>query len=329
MITASSAFITLQMPADSNEPPTSAQWRVSLAGMLIGDVAVGLLYLAGTLLLNYTDTIGMLGVPSFLLVPAFGGLVASYVWRGLKPTISATFLNAIYMTVFALLGATLIFHEGAICLIIVSPLFFVSLLTGALLGRILFKTYPTRLQLGLLPLLTLGVLVEPLTRRESSGVITDEILIHAPPAKVWRELTSFPEITSPPRFWLFRLGLPYPTATRSEGNFVNASRECVFSKGALFKERVIEFVPSERLTFDIIESPKDPELVGHLTPQRGQFRLQANVDGTTTLFGSTWYSLHVRPLWYFDFWTHHVFRSVHMRVMEHIRLRAERTVVSQ
>jgi hypothetical protein len=179
------------------------------------------------------------------------------------------------------------------------------------------------LQVSFLPLLILGILGEPLTRVEKQNVVVDEILIHAPPKKVWPKLTSFPAIPSPPRFWLFRLGLPYPVATTAAGDFVTADRQCIFSHDAVFKERVVELVPEQKLTFDIVEAPKDPELVGHLTPHRGQFMLRANADGTTTLIGSTWYTLHVRPLWYFDLWTQRIFRSVHLRVMEDIRRRAE------
>ena len=112
-------------------------------------------------------------------------------------------------------------------------------------------------------------------------------------------------------------------ATTSSGDFLNAERKCIFSHDAVFKERVIELVPLEKLTFEIVESPRDPELVGHLTAHRGQFLLRGNADGTTTLAGSTWYTLHVRPLWYFDLWTQHIFRAVHLRVMEDIRRRAE------
>jgi hypothetical protein len=196
-------------------------------------------------------------------------------------------------------------------------------LTGALLGRILFRTDPTRLQVSLLPLLALLALAEPLVRVDQEAVVTDELLIHAPASKVWPQVKSFPEIRSSPRFWLFRLGLPYPLATTSAGDFVNADRQCIFSQDAVFKERVVDFVPLEKLAFEIIESPQDPELIGHLTPHRGEFALRANADGTTTLVGSTWYTLHIRPLWYFDLWTHHIFRAVHLRVMEDIRRRAE------
>jgi len=148
-------------------------------------------------------------------------------------------------------------------------------------------------------------------------------LIRAPSTKVWPEAKTFPQIPSAPRFWLFRLGLPFPMATTASGDFIDADRECIFSRNAVFKEKVVELVPLERLTFDIVESPQDPELIGHLTPHRGQFLLRSNADGTTTLVGSTWYTLRVRPLWYFDLWTHHIFRAVHLRVMEDIRRRAE------
>ena len=265
----------------------------------------------------------MLGLPSFLLLPAFGGLIASYIWKSLNPTIGATCLNSLWMSLLALAIGTLAFREGLICLLILFPLFYVSVLAGALAGRLFFKTYPTRFNLSVLPLLILAILGEPLTRARHEGVVTEQLLIRAPADKVWPQLTSFPDIANPPRFWLFKIGLPFPVSTTANGDFVNAERRCIFSHNAIFKERVAEFIPGNRLTFDIVESPPDPELVGHITPRRGQFLLSANSDGTTTLIGSTWYTLHVRPVWYFDLWTRYIFRSVHLRVMDDIRRRAE------
>ena len=82
-------------------------------------------------------------------------------------------------------------------------------------------------------------------------------------------------------------------------------------------------MPNERLTFDIIEQPTDPEAYGHITLHRGRFELRDNHDGTTTLIGSSWYTLHVRPLWYFDWWTRDMTRAVHLRVMKHVKQLAE------
>jgi hypothetical protein len=77
------------------------------------------------------------------------------------------------MSLIALIAAIIAFHEGLICLLILFPLFYVSILVGALAGRVIFKTHPTRLQVSLLPLLILGILGEPLTRVERQDVVVE------------------------------------------------------------------------------------------------------------------------------------------------------------
>ena len=298
-------------------------WATRLVGIVAGDLAVFFIYAAGVVVLPRLESLAVLGIPSFFLVPVVGGLVASFLWSSLNPTIGATVLNTLWMSLLAMAVAILAFHEGIICILIVAPLLFVAALAGSLDGRIMFKRPPTHLQISVLPLVFAAAFAEPLTRVETLHVVADQITIRAPVEKVWQQLTAFPEIPAAPGFWLFRIGLPYPTSTMSTGDFVGADRECIFSGEAIFKERVTELVPFENLTFDIVESPKDPELIGHLTPRRGQFLLHDNGDGTTTLTGSTWYTLQVRPAWYFDLWTRHIFRAVHLRVMEDIRRRAE------
>ena len=80
---------------------------------------------------------------------------------------------------------------------------------------------------------------------------------------------------------------------------------------------------NEKLTFEVVEQPSHPEAYGHITLHRGQFALRENRDGTTTLVGSSWYTLHIRPLWYFDLWTRDMTRAVHLRVMRHVKRLAE------
>lgn len=310
-----------------NEKMTSEprRWPRWLLGMLAGNLSIAALFFGVGWLTSKISASFLANVawPSFFLLPLIGGVVASYFWRKLRPGIGATALGTLGLTLLGLIGAAVLFREGAICLLIVSPLYFLLVLTGALIGRLSFEAGPTKFHFSILPLLTVMAIGEPFLRSEHTGVVTDELLIQAPPSKVWPELTSFPEIPEPPAFWLFRLGLPYPQATTSAGDFVGADRRCIFSGGAVFKEIVSDIAPAAKLTFDIIECPPDPELIGHLTPKCGEFLLRDNGDGTTTLIGSTWYSLHVRPLWYFDPWTRHIFRAVHLRVMEDIRRRAE------
>lgn len=317
-------------PSPMNSRPRGHVW---LAGMVLANLLMGTLFgaLVGLIALarrlqenGHDDFWTLIGLPSLFLVPMLGGLAAAYVWRSLRPTFGGIALNSLWLTLMGLAGAAVAFREGVICLLMAFPIFYGCVLAGAAIGRVWFRPADlTRLRLAVLPLLALAVAGEPFLRHDREGVVVDEILIHAPPDRVWPEVTAFPDIPAPPRFWLFRLGLPYPVATTTAGNFVGADRRCIFSGGAVFKETVAECVPGERLTFDIVEAPPDPELLGHLSLHRGQFLLRDNGDGTTTLTGSSWYTLHVRPLGYFDLWTNHIFRAVHLRVMEDVRRRAE------
>lgn len=261
--------------------------------------------------------------PSLLLIPFIIGLVAAYVWKPLELRVGGALLHSLSCTLLGLGAAWIFMREGIVCLLIVSPILYFGVAAGALTGRVWFRVKRDRLNLCIAPLLIIAVAAEPTLRGPHTGVVTDEIRIAAPPSKIWPHVLAFSEIPGTPDYWLFRVGLPYPTGTTNGGNFVGADRACRFSGGAVFKEKVAEFVPERLLTFDIVESPPDPELLGHLDANRGQFELRDNGDGTTTLIGRTWYLLHVRPAAYFDWWTHDIFRAVHLRVMRNVKRLSE------
>ena len=309
-------------------PPTSKPTRPiltlligMLAANLVGDV---LLFGVAVLVAQFKgDTQGVLALPSFLLLPLIVGLVAAWFYRRLNRSIGITFLDALWVSLVGIGAAWIVLREGVICLIIVSPALYLLVTAGLLLGRVWFRPNYTKLQLTIFPLLLLLTVTDAFYGSGEQAMVTDKILIRATPDKVWPHVLAFPEITDRPAYWIFRLGLPYPTQTTNGGNFVGADRQCMFSNGIVIQEKVAEFVPGEKLTFDIIEQPTHPEAYGHITLHRGQFVLRDNHDGTTTLFGSSWYTLHVRPLWYFDLWTRDMTRAVHQRVMNHVRRLAE------
>jgi hypothetical protein len=304
-------------------PPARPIWQLIL-GLLVGNAVGGILLYAVTLFSGeFKQASGALVWPSFILIPFIVGLVASWFWRRLNRSVAISFLDALWTLLVSLAAAAIILREGVVCLVIVSPLVYVLQVTGILAGRVWFRPNYSNLRLTIFPLLALLTLGESVYHAEQQAVITDRLLIHAPPAQVWSHVLAFPEIPDQPDYWIFRLGLPYPTQTTNGGNFVGADRQCMFSNGIVIKEHVAEFVPNEKLTFDIAEQPTDPEAYGHITLHRGQFVLHDNHDGTTTLTGSSWYTLHVRPRWYFDLWTRDMTRAVHLRVMNHVRRLSE------
>ncbi len=292
-------------------------------GMLAGNAAGGAACLLAAWVVSMGDPGFLIVYPSLVAVPFGIGLVAAWVWRGLELSIGQVLLHSLSCTVIELGAAFLCFQEGAVCLLIAAPILYLSTAGGALLGRVWFRKSTDNLNLCLAPIFVFAIAAEPAMRGPHSGVVTDEIRIAAPPAKVWPHVLAFPEIPDAPGYWLFRAGLPYPMETTNGGNFPGADRACKFSGGAVFKEKVAELIPEKLLTFDIVEMPPDPELMGHLDARRGQFELRDNGDGSTTLIGRTWYSLHVRPAAYFDWWTHDIFSAVHLRVMRHVKRLAE------
>jgi hypothetical protein len=314
------------MDAPPPLPPRNVVAIMILGTLIANAVGGALLAVVVWLVETYKsgDVATFVAWPSFFLIPFIVGLVAAWFWRRIYRTIAWSTLDALIVTLVGLAAAGLVLREGVVCLVIVSPALYVFILCGLLLGRLWFRPNYSKLQLTIFPLLALVTLGESLYHSEQqAAVVTDRVVIHAPTTKVWPHVLAFPEIPDAPDYWIFRLGLPYPTQTTNGGNFVGADRRCIFSNGVVIKERVAEFVPNEKLTFNVAEQPTDPEAYGHITLHRGQFVLHDNHDGTTTLTGSSWYTLHVRPRWYFDLWTRDMTLAVHLRVMNHIRRLSE------
>ncbi len=213
---------------------------------------------------------------NLVLVPMAMGIIAAYFWQRLRLRIW-DYLWCSFLTVLLCVGgAYLLVKEGAVCLVIASPLLWGAVFSGALMGRLIFRNVDGRLQLMIFPVVLLAIFAEGKIAGETRGVVTDQIVIAAPPAKVWEHVVAFPRITAEPEYWLNKVGLPSAAETTCEGEFVGAKRECIFSNGLVFKEKISELDPQRRLTFDVTEQPNDPELLGHVTLHRGQFELQAN-----------------------------------------------------
>ncbi len=262
--------------------------------------------------------------PSLVLVPMAMGIAAAYFWRTLSFSLWEYFLWWVITSLVAPFGAYLFFKEGPVCLLIGFPILFVCGFAGVLVGRLLFKSKAATINLSVIPVVLIATLAEGKMRQDPQHVVEDRIRINASATEVWNYVVSFPAIDAAPNYWLSKVGLPSPLATTCQGAFVGAARECIFSDGLVFKETVSEIAPTRVLTFEIVEQPSNPELLGHLALHRGQFQLIDNNDGTTTLIGRSWYTLHMRPLWYFDWWTRDVTSHVHLRVMEHIKALSER-----
>lgn len=266
---------------------------------------------------------GVLVFSEFVIIPCVMGIIAAWFWKDLglkgKHITGYSILNGL----LAILLSFIFLGEGMICLIIVSPLIFGFVITGAFIGRAMFRQNNNNLNLSILSLLAIVFIVDSTSEHNYENMVSDEIVINASPEKIWKHVVAFDKITKKEDYWLFKVGMPSPMATTVSERKLGANRKCIFSNGYVFDEKIVVFDVNKDLTFDIIEQPKDPEIMGHIDIKKGQFILQDNGDGTTTLIGNSWYNLHVFPTWYYDLWAESITRNVHFRVMKHIKLLSE------
>lgn len=267
---------------------------------------------------------GVLVFSEFVILPMLMGIMSAWFWKDYKLTNKTLIWNSILNGFIAILLSYFFLGEGTICLIIVSPLIFAFVVTGAFIGKVMFKRRDQKMNISFVSLLLLIFIADSVSDHQYENMVSDEIIINATPDKIWKNVIAFEKIKQPNQYWLFKLGMPSPMQTTVTANKLGAGRKCIFSNGYTFDEKIVAFEVNKNLTFDIVNQPQDPEIMGHIDIDKGQFILKDNGDGTTTLIGNSWYKLHVFPIWYYDIWAESITRNVHLRVMDHIKLLSEK-----
>jgi hypothetical protein len=268
---------------------------------------------------------GMFVASDFIIIPIVMGIINAYWWKDLGLTTKQKAKYAFYNLLILLSLSFLFMGEGIFCLIIVSPLLLVFLFIGIFIGKIMYENKKNdRLNVSIIGFLFIAFIFDVNSDHHYVRVVSDEVVIQATPDKIWNHVVAFEPIQEKPTFWMFKLGMPKPMQTTVTGYYQGAGRKCIFNDSIIFEETMTVFQPNKDLTFDIVTPPRDPEIIGHIETQRGQFILKDNHDGTTTLIGNSWYKLNVFPAWYYDLWAESIVRNVHLRVMNHIKLLSEK-----
>ena len=267
----------------------------------------------------FSKEAGVIVFSEFVIIPILMGIISSWFWRNRELTGKTRSAYSLYNSVIAILLSFVLLGEGVICLIIVSPLIFGFTWFGTYIGNNMFARNNDKLNVSIVALLLFIFVADNLSEHHYQNEVSDQIVINASPDKVWKNVVAFKPIQQKNTFWLFRVGMPSPMATTVTGYYKGAGRKCIFSNGYVFGEKIVTYDENKDLTFDIVDQPRDPEIMGHIDILRGQFILQDNHNGTTTLIGNSWYKLYVFPVWYYDIWARSITRNVHLRVMNHIK----------
>jgi len=292
-----------------------------LVGFILPNFII--LFIIGINRALHIDNEGILVFSEFIILPILMGIISSWFWRNLNLTSGQRVGYSMLNGALAILLSFVFLGEGMICLIIVSPLIFAFVITGVFIGKVMFKKQNTKLNVSLISMLLLIFITDAVSEHDHENMVGDKILINAPVDKIWKHVVAFDKIKQGNQYWLFKIGMPSPMQTTVTGYHLGAGRKCIFSNGYVFDEKIVAFDVNHNLTFDIVNQPLDPEIMGHIDIKRGQFILKDNGNGTTTLIGNSWYKLHVFPVWYYDIWAESITRNVHLRVMEHIKILSE------
>ena len=276
-----------------------------------------------------------------VLAPAVMGWIA--VWQYLRRTPAENIRWYAWLflpwvsVLLMLLVAALAVLEGAICIVMASPILLVFSLAGGLLARLVWSS------VGASPATSFGVAVLPIAfalvevhtpYATQIRTVNTEILIHAPSGVVWDNIKSVRTIASRelPGSWVNRIGFPEPVAAKLSHEGVGGVREASFTGGLVFTETVNEWRPGDDLRFSIkahSESIPTTTLDEHVTiggayfdVLDGEYRLEPRTDGVLLHLASRErLSTHVNM--YAGAWTDAVMRGIQEQILEVIRARCE------
>jgi uncharacterized membrane protein YhaH (DUF805 family) len=243
-----------------------------------------------------------------------------------------------------LLGVALILvaMEGVICVLMAAPFALGLAALGGMLGYTIQAHHwrpnqtPAMLSIVILMIPVSFGVEQAAALQTPVFTVRTSIEVNAPPEKVWNQVVAFAEIP-PPKEMLFRAGIAYPIRAEISGHGVGAVRHCIFSTGP-FVEPIEVWDEPRLLKFGVTENPaplnelspygniQPPHLHGYFVSRQGQFLLTALPGGRTRLEGTTWYQHTMWPAAYWHLWSDYIIHRIHLRVLEHIRARAEATI---
>jgi len=282
----------------------------------------------------------MYGVVLFLLVPVLIGFLPGAIYAKLQGTLTRA---KSYKLGFGALGvsllALLIFAlEGMVCIIMASPLLILGVLLGAYIAASCYgeRSSTAMRNKSYLLLAAIGLSTTSFDYMNTAPqliAVKTSVRVAADINTVWENVVTFDEIAAP-KDWLFKTGIAYPTNATIAGTGVGAVRYCNFTTGS-FVEPISTWNAPHLLQFDVLAQPipmheynpfwevHPPHLDGYFQSHKGQFELRSLPNNQTLLMGTTWYTVNIKPEFYWSIWSDYIIHRIHKRVLQHIKTESE------
>lgn len=234
-------------------------------------------------------------------------------------------------------GSALIFREGVICMLMLSPIWLASGWIGAFLLRSQRRRLGRNtLQSSFLIIPLAAALVEAqIPIPHDQVLLSRSILVHASPSEIWPFAVANPAISPREGRWTIThdlIGLPRPRATVLDGSGVGAVRTAYWGDDINFQEQITDWAPGRRLgwTFHFGNRSLQDYTDKHISPDgpflkidTGDYTIRQISPETALVTLDTRYIAMTHVNFYARLWGELMLGDVQDNVLSIIKVRAE------
>ncbi len=293
---------------------------------------------------NRAVQVGLISLTFLLILPAALSAAIAVVldWQG-RRELRFYFLVPMCLFGVAAVAATILLREGAVCIIMLAPLWLLAGLGGSL-GVYSFRK---RRRSGgalctvvlVIPLLAIqaeGQLPTP----EATARVSRDIVVAASPERIWPLLIAIPQVRAGEGRWNVSqdvIGIPRPLDARLVGQGIGAERLARWDAGIKFREVITEWRPLDRIAWDFVFD----DMTGwgftdrHLIPDSSYFKvlkggyvLTPLGPGRTRVSLDTTYWMKTPVNGYAALWGEFFLGDLQTNLLALVKRRAERSPVA-
>lgn len=245
--------------------------------------------------------------------------------------------NQLQLMIVVIVFSLFVIREGVICLIILSPLLYLWLCTGAFLMRMfciyLWKPKAKVYSLSIIPLLM--IVWNPISPNYIYATTRNEVVINAPVQQVFDSINYIQhiqdnEIKDSPIFWM---GFPKPVSGMTVKDNDGLTRKIHWQRGIYFEETITHSVPNQLLAWTYRFTPEsfpkgsldDHVEIGGQYFDLGStdYRLEVINPTKTKLILTIDYRLSTQVNWYSKVWADYVLNEFSDVVLNVYKTRLE------
>lgn len=225
--------------------------------MIIG-VFVGIVYGVVTRVV-FGETATLASITYLFLIPTILGIIP-LIFAGdeqLRSYRNIIFIPWITIATF-FLTTVLAGLEEFLCLLVLAGPFFILGTVGALIVRLLLLHREKNKFMALMALPFLIIPAEEAINSPSEIYsVSNEVIIAAPPAKVWGNIVNVPTINESEfdKGFFNYIGIPRPLSAEVDKQEIGGTRIGNFEGGLRFVETLNTYEPNEKVSFSIVVDP--------------------------------------------------------------------------